>query len=68
MRDKNISVVKDEESPTGFSIISGSWSGIPATIFEVRLWNMYVEATETIRHLRSKLEELEREKITWNHG
>ena len=49
-----ILVVKDEKSPTGYTILSGTGAGVPATVFEVRLWNMYLEAIETLRRLKDE--------------
>jgi hypothetical protein len=51
-----ILVVKDEKSPTGYTIISGSGAGVPATVFEVRLWNMYLDALETLKRLKDEQE------------
>jgi hypothetical protein len=55
-KPKKLRVVKDEESPTGYYIISGSGAGVPATNFEVRLWYMYVEALDLAKRLRDELD------------
>jgi hypothetical protein len=55
-KSKKLRVVKDENSPTGYYIVSGNGSGVPATIFEVRLWFMYLEAMDLARRLREELD------------
>jgi hypothetical protein len=56
IKPKKIRVVKNEDSPTGYYIISGTGNGVPATIFEVRLWNMYLEALDLAVRLRDELD------------
>lgn len=55
MKAKKLRVVKDENSPTGYYILSGGGSGVPATNFEVRLWHMYLEALDLAARLRDEL-------------
>lgn len=54
---KNIKVIEDSDSPTGYTVISGTGHGVPATNFEIRLWLMYNQAMETVRKLESTLNE-----------
>ena len=55
-KQNKLRVVKDSKSPTGYYIISGTSPGVPANNFEVRLWNMYIEALDLAYRLRNELQ------------
>jgi hypothetical protein len=52
---KRLRVVKDSKSPTGYYITRGD-SNVPATDYEVRLWQMYIEALDLAVRIRNYLE------------
>ena len=59
---KRLVVTKDENSPTGYWIKSGNGQGMMATLYEVRLWNMYLEALDLAKRLREELDRIDEVK------
>jgi len=52
---KHVVVIEDGMSPTGYTIIFDSGKGVPASMVEVRLWEMYQETVARVRHLSALL-------------
>lgn len=64
VKQVKVRVYEDEESFTGYSIASKSGAGLPATIWEVALWNMYQSAIAEIVYLKAIIDEQNPEKDT----